>query len=77
MKQQKPLTNKQRKSNKTLASEQFKMLNEVISFPTSIYIGRDGMVKRIHTGFNGPGTGEYYIEYVEKTNALIESLLAQ
>jgi thiol-disulfide isomerase/thioredoxin len=65
------------KANKTLASEQFKMLNEVISFPTSIYIGRDGMVKRIHTGFNGPGTGEYYIEYVEKTNALIESLLAQ
>ena len=65
------------KANKTLASEQFKMLNEVISFPTSIYIGRDGLVKRIHTGFNGPGTGEYYIEYVEKTNALIESLLAQ
>lgn len=65
------------KANKALASDQFKMLNEVISFPTSIYIGRDGLVKRIHTGFNGPGTGEYYLQYVEKTNALIESLLAQ
>lgn len=65
------------KANKSLASEHFKMLNEVISFPTSIYIGRDGLVKRIHTGFNGPGTGQYYIEYVEKTNALIESLLKQ
>lgn len=65
------------KANKGLASEHFKMLNEVISFPTSIYIGRDGTVQRIHTGFNGPGTGSYYTEYVEKTNGLIESLLAQ
>ncbi|WP_300661137.1 TlpA disulfide reductase family protein [Fluviicola sp.] len=63
------------KASKGIASEQFKMLNEVISFPTSIYIGRDGEVKRIHTGFNGPGTGEVYDEYVKKTNALIESLL--
>lgn len=62
-------------ANKSLASEQFSMLNEVISFPTSIYIGRDGTVKRVHTGFNGPGTGSYYTEYIEKTNQLIESLL--
>jgi thiol-disulfide isomerase/thioredoxin len=65
------------KANKGKASQDFAMLNEVISFPTTIFIGRDGMVKRIHTGFNGPGTGSYYTEYVEKTNALIESLLAQ
>lgn len=64
------------KASKNIASEQFNMLNEVISFPTSIYIGRDGLVKRIHTGFNGPGTGSYYKEYVENTNSLIESLLA-
>lgn len=62
-------------AKKSLASEQFSMLNEVISFPTSIFIGRDGEVKRVHTGFNGPGTGSYYTEYVEKTNKLIEELL--
>ena len=62
-------------ASKGLASEHFNMLNEVISFPTSIFIGRDGKVKRVHTGFNGPGTGSYYQEYVEKTNALVESLL--
>lgn len=65
------------KANKGKASEDFAMLNEVISFPTTIFIGRDGKVKRIHTGFNGPGTGNYYTEYVEKTRALIESLLAE
>jgi hypothetical protein len=52
------------------------MLNKVISFPTSIYIGKDGKVKRIHTGFNGPGTGSYYSDYVKATTALVEYLLA-
>ena len=64
-------------ANKNLASEHFSMLNEIISFPTSIFIGRDGQVKRIHTGFNGPGTGDYYTEYVRNTNSLIEKLLAE
>lgn len=64
-------------ANKSLASSHFNMLNEVISFPTSIFIGRDGEVKRVHTGFNGPGTGDIYLQYVEETNALIEFLLAQ
>ncbi|MCH2229417.1 MAG: TlpA family protein disulfide reductase [Crocinitomicaceae bacterium] len=63
------------KASKNLASEHFKVLNEVISFPTSIFIGRDGKVKRVHTGFNGPGTGSYYNEYIEKTEALIQTLL--
>lgn len=63
------------KASKNLASTHFKNLNEIISFPTSIYIGRDGQIKRIHTGFNGPGTGSVYSEYTEKTKLLIESLL--
>ncbi len=64
-------------ATKSLASEHFSMLNEVISFPTAIFIGRDGSVRRVHTGFNGPGTGMYYTEYVQRTNSLIESLLAE
>lgn len=63
-------------ANKSLASNHFPMLNEVISFPTSIFIGRDGNVKRVHTGFNGPGTGDIYQDYMKETNALIEFLLA-
>lgn len=63
------------KANKGLASEHFSMLNEIISFPTSIYIDKQGNVVRIHTGFNGPGTGEKYTQYVQKTTALVESLL--
>lgn len=62
-------------ANKSTASQQFNMLNEIISFPTAIFIDKDGNVARIHTGFSGPGTGAYYTEYIEKTNALIEELL--
>ena len=64
-------------ASKDLASIHFNMLNEVISFPTSIFIDKSGNVRRVHTGFNGPGTGTYYNEYIEKTNSLIEELLAE
>lgn len=64
------------KANKGLAEQHFSMLNNIISFPTTVFIGRDGEVKKVYTGFSGPGTGDYYTEYVNKTNALIESLLA-
>jgi len=64
-------------AKKSLASEHFAALNEIISFPTSIYIARDGTIRRVHTGFNGPGTGEKYTEFMQQTNALIETLLAE
>lgn len=62
-------------ANKGLASEHFKMLSQIISFPTAIIIGRDGNVKKIHTGFNGPGTGVYYQEFITENDLFIQSLL--
>ena len=64
-------------ASKNKASRDFSMLNAIISFPTSIFIGRDGKVKRIHTGFTGPGTGDYYNDYINRTEALIERLISQ
>ncbi len=62
-------------ANKGLASEQFSMLNQIMSFPTAIVIGRDGEVKRVHTGFNGPGTGKLYDDYVQEMDLFIQELL--
>lgn len=50
-------------------------LKEFLGFPTTIYIGIDGKVKRIYTGFSGPGTGPYYEEYIQHFNQLIDELL--
>jgi hypothetical protein len=51
------------------------MLNQVISFPTMVIIDQQGNVVNIHTGFSGPGTGEYYDEFVTKFNKKMDALL--
>jgi hypothetical protein len=52
------------------------MLTEVMSFPTAIYLDRNNEVQKIYSGFYGPGTGEYYIDYTDKTDAFISDLLS-
>lgn len=63
-------------ASKGLASQHFPALNEITSFPTSIFIGRDGTIQRVHTGFNGPSTEKYYEAYIQKTEMLIKEMLA-
>lgn len=65
------------KASKSEAAEKLPMLNHVLSFPTSIFIDRNGKVRRIHTGFSGPGTGEYYHEFVEETDKFVTQLLIE
>lgn len=50
-------------SNKQKANEKLPMLNHILSYPTTIYIDKNGEVKKIHTGFNGPATGEKYEQF--------------
>ncbi len=64
-------------NDKDIASEKLPMLNKIISYPTSIYIDRKGDIRRIHTGFNGPGTGDIYLRYREDYEGFIEKLLAE
>jgi thiol-disulfide isomerase/thioredoxin len=62
------------KASKQLASQQFPDFSSILSFPTMIVVGKDGKVRKIHTGFYGPGTGSYYQEFTKETKAFIESL---
>lgn len=63
--------------NKELASQALPMLNQVIAFPTTIFVGKDGKVKHIHTGFSGPGTGMYYEQFKQRFNEIVNELLAE
>ncbi|MGB0917174.1 MAG: TlpA disulfide reductase family protein [Flavobacteriales bacterium] len=64
-------------ASKTEAAKKLPMLNHVLSFPTTIFMDRTGEVRRIHTGFAGPGTGEYYSEFVEETDRFVTQLLIE
>jgi thiol-disulfide isomerase/thioredoxin len=59
------------------ASAALPMLNQVMSFPTTIFIDKKGVVRKISTGFYGPSTGSYYSRYIEQTSDFIEKLLVE
>jgi thiol-disulfide isomerase/thioredoxin len=53
------------------------MLADFKGFPTTIIIDKKGDVRKIHTGFSGPGTGKYYTEFVSEFEKLTNELLAE
>jgi hypothetical protein len=46
-------------------------------WPTSFFIGRDGLVKQTHAGFAGPGNTVGHAQLEDKVTALVEKLLAE
>ena len=62
-------------SDRTEVSKTLPSLSAVLAFPTTIFIGRDGKVRLIHTGFSGPGTGKHHDRLKEEfTNVIVELL---
>lgn len=53
------------------------MLKNFMGFPTTIIIDKKGDVRKIYTGFSGPGTGNYYTEFVNQFEKLTDDLLAE
>lgn len=64
-------------ARKEVASAKLPFLDHVMSYPTCIFIDRAGKVRRIRTGFYGPGTGEHYEAYKRNLKAFIEHMLAE
>ncbi len=62
---------------KDQASAALPMLNKVMAFPTTIYIDKKGVVRKIYTGFSGPATGAAYNQFAEETKQFTEKLLAE
>lgn len=53
------------------------MLNQMNGYPTTFIIDKKGVVREIHTGFSGPGTGKYYADWISDFEHTIQSLLAE
>jgi thiol-disulfide isomerase/thioredoxin len=64
-------------SDKDQASQKLPQLNRVFAFPTTVFLDRKGRVRRIYTGFSGPGTGEHYQKLIDDFAATVEQLLAE
>ncbi|MFT5373089.1 MAG: thiol-disulfide isomerase/thioredoxin, partial [Lysobacterales bacterium] len=62
-------------SDKDAASKTLPMLNHVLAFPTLIFVDRTGKVRKIHTGFSGPGTGQHYDDFKIAFSQNLEGLL--
>jgi hypothetical protein len=53
------------------------MLNHVLSYPTTIFVDKQGVVRKIHTGFNGPATGDKYLSFQKEFAKFIEQLTSE
>jgi thiol-disulfide isomerase/thioredoxin len=52
-------------------------IENLSAYPTSIYIGRDGRVRSVHTGFPSSGAGEELTRTKEEIRTLVERILAE
>jgi len=64
-------------NKKTTAEALLKQLDQVKSFPTLIFIDRANKIRKIHTGFYGPGTGALYEQFVSENTHFVETLLKE
>ena len=59
------------------AGRKLPFLDHVMSYPTCIFVDRKGMVRRIRTGFYGPGTGEHYVNYRRNLELFLQEMLRE
>ncbi|RMH25117.1 MAG: TlpA family protein disulfide reductase [Planctomycetota bacterium] len=62
-------------SDKDQASATLPDLSRVKSFPTTIWIDQDGLVRAIHSGFSGPATGEAHAALLAEFDRLTRQIV--
>ena len=59
------------------AEKTLPQLDEIAGFPTTIFLDRKGNIYKIHTGFNGPGTGAHYEDQKKEFYQIVDGLLGE
>jgi len=57
--------------------EKVPQLQNLDTWPATIFIGRDGKVKAVHAGFASPASGKFYTDLKQEFSARVEQLLAE
>ena len=58
-------------------AEKVPQIHNLNSFPTTIFVGRDGLVRGVHAGFAGAASGAFHTDAKEEITATVERLLAE
>lgn len=64
-------------SDKARAGEALPILDRVRSYPTAVFINRDGTIEDVYSGFSGPATGEAHTELRTQWIERVEAILAE
>jgi thiol-disulfide isomerase/thioredoxin len=59
------------------AAKTLPQLDDIVNFPTTIFVNKKGQIEKVHTGFSGPGTGEHYEEQKKEIADEVNRLLAE
>ena len=59
------------------AAETLPQLHGFTSFPTTVFLGRDGRVRRVRAGFYGPATGVQHERLLQEMDREVERLLSE
>lgn len=46
-------------------------------YPTTIILDKKGKIRKVHTGFNGPATGVYFVKQKEEFEKFVNELMAE
>ncbi len=57
--------------------EKVPQLNHLDTWPATIFVGRDGKIDAVHSGFASPASGEFHTQLKKDFTARIERLLAE
>ena len=63
-------------TNKDSAIKSLPFLNQVVAYPTMVFVDKNNHVRRIHTGFDGPATSKY-ADFAKEFDVFIKKLIAE
>lgn len=53
------------------------MIPDFRAFPTTLFIDKRGRIAKMHSGYSGPATGNFYDDFVKEFNEEVDKLLAE
>jgi thiol-disulfide isomerase/thioredoxin len=62
-------------NNANVKQKLHSQLHDFNAYPTTIFVDKKGIVKKIHVGFNGPGTGEEYQRQIQQYYETVKQLV--